>query len=117
MESRDGADAVEVFTAGKVRRSPRFNTKSRVSVGSQSFCPRDQRTESRDRISSGFKVIGWEREDILEVLGWCEADKNTINSITTETEFIIVSELLKRCAQEIRELREENSRLRKRKRK
>ena len=33
-------------------------------------------------------MIGWEREDILEVLGWCEADRNAINSITTETEFI-----------------------------
>jgi hypothetical protein len=61
-------------------------------------------------------VIGWQREDILDVLGWCEADKNTINSITTETEFILISELLKRCAQEIRELREENQKL-KRKRK
>lgn len=57
-------------------------------------------------------MIGWEREDILEVLGWCEADRNTINSITTETEFILISELLKRCAQEIRELREDNERLR-----
>lgn len=61
-------------------------------------------------------MIGWQREDILDVLGWCEADKNTINSITTETEFILISELLKRCAQEIRELREENQKL-KRKRK
>lgn len=61
-------------------------------------------------------MIGWQREDILDVLGWCEADKNTINSITTETEFILISELLKRCAQEIRELREENYKL-KRKRK
>lgn len=117
MEDRDGANAVEVFTASKVRRGPRFNKKSGVSVGSQPFCSRDQRLEGRDTTPSGFKVIGWEREDILEVLGWCEADKNTINSITTETEFIIVSELLKRCAQEIRELREENSRLKKRKRK
>jgi hypothetical protein len=61
-------------------------------------------------------VIGWQREDILEVLGWCEEDKNTINAITTETEFILISELLKRCAQEIRYLREENQKL-KRKRK
>ena len=61
-------------------------------------------------------MIGWQREDILDVLGWCEADKNTINSITTETEFILISELLKRCAKEIRELREENQKL-KRKRK
>lgn len=57
-------------------------------------------------------MIGWEREDILEVLGWCEADRNIINSITTETEFILISELLKRCAQEIRELRDDNERLR-----
>jgi hypothetical protein len=57
-------------------------------------------------------VIGWEREDILEVLGWCEEDRNTINSITTETEFILISELLKRCAEEIQFLREENERLR-----
>lgn len=57
-------------------------------------------------------MIGWEREDILEVLGWCEADRNVINSITTETEFILMSELLKRCAQEIRELRDANERLR-----
>jgi hypothetical protein len=56
-------------------------------------------------------MIGWEREDILEVLGWCEEDRNIINSITTETEFILISELLKRCAQEIRSLREENGRL------
>lgn len=61
-------------------------------------------------------MIGWQREDILEVLGWCEEDKNTINSIATETEFIVISELLKRCAQEIRHLREENQKL-KRKRK
>lgn len=57
-------------------------------------------------------MIGWEREDILEVLGWCEADRNAINSITTETEFILISELLRRCAQEIRELRDDNERLR-----
>ena len=57
-------------------------------------------------------MIGWEREDILEVLGWCEADRNVINSIATETEFILISELLKRCAQEIRELRDDNERLR-----
>lgn len=57
-------------------------------------------------------MIGWEREDILEVLGWCEADRNIINSITTETEFILMSELLKRCAQEIRHLRDDNERLR-----
>lgn len=61
-------------------------------------------------------MMDWKREDILEVLGWCEEDKNTINSITTETEFILISELLKRCAQEIRHLREENQKL-KRKRK
>ena len=57
-------------------------------------------------------MISWEREDILEVLGWCEADRNIINSITTETEFILMSELLKRCAQEIRHLRDDNERLR-----
>ena len=57
-------------------------------------------------------MIGWEREDILEVLGWCEADRNIINSITTETEFILMSELLKRCAQEIKYLRDDNERLR-----
>ena len=57
-------------------------------------------------------MIGWELEDILEVLGWCEADRNIINSITTETEFILMSELLKRCAQEIRHLRDDNERLR-----
>lgn len=56
-------------------------------------------------------MIGWEREDILEVLGWCEADRSIINSITTETEFILMSELLKRCAQEIKKLRDENERL------
>jgi hypothetical protein len=53
----------------------------------------------------------WKREDILEVLSWVEDAKDDVNSITTELEYIVISELIKRCAVEIRALREENQRL------
>lgn len=51
--------------------------------------------------------MNWKREDILEVLGWVEESADDINAITTELEFIVVSELFKRCADEIRNLRAE----------
>ena len=56
----------------------------------------------------------WKREDILEVLSWVEDAKDDVNSITTELEYIVISELIKRCAFEIRALREENQRLKRR---
>jgi hypothetical protein len=56
----------------------------------------------------------WKREDILEVLSWVEDAKDDVNSITTELEYIVISELIKRCAVEIRALREENQRLKSR---
>lgn len=49
----------------------------------------------------------WQREDILEVLSWCEEASDDLDTITTELEFIVVSHLLKRCANEIRHLRKE----------
>ena len=59
----------------------------------------------------------WQREDILEVLSWCEDAGDDMDTITTELEFIVVSELLKRCAQEIKHLRYENAKLKSKKRK
>lgn len=59
----------------------------------------------------------WQREDILEVLSWCEDAADDMDTITTELEFIVVSELLKRCAQEIKHLRHENAKLKSKKRK
>jgi hypothetical protein len=56
--------------------------------------------------------MNWKREDILVVLSWVEEAKDDINAITTELEYIVVSELFKRCADEIRALRAENERLR-----
>jgi hypothetical protein len=56
----------------------------------------------------------WKREDILEVLSWVEDAKDDVNSIATELEYIVISELIKRCAVEIRTLREENQRLKRR---
>lgn len=56
----------------------------------------------------------WKREDILEVLSWVEDAKDDVNSITTELEYIVISELIKRCADEIRSLREENRKLKSR---
>ncbi len=56
----------------------------------------------------------WRREDILEVLKWVEDSSGDVNSITTELEFIVVSELFKRCADEIRSLRAELAFLKKR---
>ncbi len=56
----------------------------------------------------------WKREDILEVLSWVEDAKDDVDSITTELEYIVISELIKRCAVEIRALREENQRLKSR---
>lgn len=61
--------------------------------------------------------MNWQREDILEVLSWVEESRDQINSITTELEYIVISELLKRCADEIRSLREENQRLKSRRKK
>jgi len=59
--------------------------------------------------------MNWRREDILEVLSWVENSKDDINAITTELEYIVVSELFKRCADEIRFLRAENNKLNRRK--
>ena len=59
--------------------------------------------------------MNWKREDILEVLGWVEESADDINAITTELEFIVVSELFKRCADEIRSLRAEISELKSKK--
>lgn len=61
--------------------------------------------------------MNWRKEDILEVLSWVEQSGNEINSITTEFEYIVVSELFKRCAEEIRALRAENDKLRNRRKK
>lgn len=49
----------------------------------------------------------WQREDILEVLEWCEDAADDLDTITTELEFILISQLLKRCAEEIKELRQQ----------
>lgn len=49
----------------------------------------------------------WQREDILEVLSWCEDAADHMDTITTELEYIVVSQLLKRCAEEIKHLRKE----------
>ena len=60
----------------------------------------------------------WQKEDILEVLSWCDDAADHMDTITTELEYIVVSQLLKRCADEIKHLRHENDKLRiKRKRK
>jgi hypothetical protein len=59
--------------------------------------------------------MNWKREDILEVLGWVEESADDINAITTELEFIVVSELFKRCADEIRSLRAEIAELKSKK--
>ena len=56
----------------------------------------------------------WKKEDILEVLSWVEEAKDDVNSIVTELEYIVISELIKRCADEIRHLREENKKLKSR---
>lgn len=61
--------------------------------------------------------MNWKREDILEVLSWVEESKDDINVITTELEYIIISELFRRCADEIRMLRAENEQLRNRRHK
>lgn len=61
--------------------------------------------------------MNWRKEDILEVLSWVEQSGNEINSITTEFEYIVVSELFKRCAEEIRMLRAENEKLKNRRKK
>ena len=58
--------------------------------------------------------MNWRKEDILEVLSWVEDSRNEVNAITTELEYIVISELFKRCANEIRALREENYQLKKR---
>ena len=49
----------------------------------------------------------WQREDILDVLAWCEDAADDLDTITTELEFIVVSHLLKRCSEEIKHLRKE----------
>jgi ubiquinone biosynthesis protein UbiJ len=61
--------------------------------------------------------MNWRKEDILEVLSWVEESRDDINAITTELEYIVVSELFKRCADEIRALRVENDRLKNRRKK
>jgi hypothetical protein len=59
--------------------------------------------------------MNWQREDILEVLSWVEEAADDVNAITTELEYIVISELLKRCANEIRSLREEVAELKSKK--
>jgi hypothetical protein len=59
----------------------------------------------------------WQKEDILEVLGWVEDSSSQINSVATELEYIVISELFKRCAEEIRSLRAEVESLKSSKRK
>jgi hypothetical protein len=59
--------------------------------------------------------MNWQREDILEVLSWVEESADDVNAITTELEFIVVSELFKRCADEIRNLRAEVAELKRKK--
>ena len=59
--------------------------------------------------------MNWQREDILEVLSWVEDAADDVNAITTELEYIVISELLKRCANEIRSLREEVAELKSKK--
>lgn len=49
----------------------------------------------------------WRREDILEVLEWCEDAADDMDTITTELEYIVISQLLKRCSEEIKRLRKE----------
>lgn len=49
----------------------------------------------------------------MEVLSWVEEAKDDVNSIATELEYILISELFKRCANEIRHLRSEVERLEK----
>ena len=49
----------------------------------------------------------WQKEDILDVLAWCEDAADDLDTITTELEFIVVSHLLKRCSAEIKHLRRE----------
>jgi hypothetical protein len=49
--------------------------------------------------------MAWQKEDILEVLSWVEDAADDVNAITTELEYIVISELIKRCAIEIRSLR------------
>lgn len=61
--------------------------------------------------------MNWRREDILEVLSWVEESRNEVNAVTTELEYIVVSELFKRCADEIRALRAENDQLKNRRKK
>ena len=61
--------------------------------------------------------MNWRKEDILEVLSWVEQSGNEINSITTEFEYIVVSELFKLCAEEIRMLRAESEKLKNRRKK
>lgn len=60
--------------------------------------------------------MNWRREDILEVLSWVEDSRHDINAVTTELEYIVISELFKRCADEIRSLREQVAKLEKPKR-
>ena len=49
----------------------------------------------------------WVREDLLVVLNDCKDAVFDTDTITTEFEFIMVGELLKRCATEIKHLRKE----------
>lgn len=57
--------------------------------------------------------MNWQREDILEVLSWVEESKQDINVVATELEYIVISELFKRCADEIRHLRHQVAELQK----
>lgn len=60
-----------------------------------------ERTQKEKDMGSG----DWQKEDILEVLAWCEDSADDMDTITTELEFIVVSQLLRECASEIKKLR------------
>lgn len=60
-----------------------------------------ERTQERAHVVTN----DWQKEDILEVLAWCEDASDSMDTITTELEYIVVSQLLKRCAEEIKRLR------------
>jgi len=55
--------------------------------------------------------LNWQKEDLLEVLSWVEESKQDINVVATELEYIVISELFKRCADEIRSLRHQMAEL------
>lgn len=49
--------------------------------------------------------MDWRREDILVVLSWVETANEEANVVALEREYLVVTELLKECGNEIRALR------------